>query len=229
MATSDGPNISSDELVLCLDPTDINSYPGSGTTLFDMAGSNYDASFQGSPTYSDNSIVYNGSTDYLQISDNTTLRGTAEKTFSIWVKFDTLSVATAISLFCKRSSGTDVDYFIFVFTSAGNGITFDYGYDAGGLYRWNTGYAPPINTWLNITFTRNASKREFYLNGEYYSETANIGAVGNSSSSLLIGRNTTTSAYYLNGNTGPIHIWNRFLSAAEILHNFNATRKRYNV
>ena len=41
MAFGNGPRIVTDGLVLSLDAADRNSYPGSGTTWFDMSGNNY--------------------------------------------------------------------------------------------------------------------------------------------------------------------------------------------
>lgn len=220
MATSDGPNISSDELVLCLDPADINSYPGSGTTLFDMAGNNYDAALQGGASYSGGNIVLNGTTDYLEVTDTADLDGTTEKTICIWLKLD--AYTSPGSIFCKRSDTTNNDYFIFLWT--GNTVWWDQG--AGS--RINTGYVPPLNTWLNLCFVKNASARILYINGAAYNSYS-AGAVTTTISNLFIGRNALSGSFYLDGTLGPIQIYNRALSAAEILHNFNATRKRYNV
>ena len=46
MALHHNPRIVTSGLVLALDAADINSYPGSGTTWYDLSGNNYDAESQ---------------------------------------------------------------------------------------------------------------------------------------------------------------------------------------
>lgn len=219
MAVNRGPRITNDSLVLCLDAADRNSYPGSGSILYDISGNAYNATFQGS-AYSDGFVVILGTSNYLQISDASDLRGTVEKTINVWLKLD--SYTSPGTIFCKRSDTSNNDYFIFLYS--GNTIWWDYG--VGG--RVDTGYVPPLNEWLNLAFVRNASSRFLYVNGSLET-TLSAGAVSTTTSSLLIGRNTTAANYYINGSVGPTYIYNRALSSAEVISNFNATRKRFGV
>ena len=63
MAFSRGPSIVTNGLVLALDAANHKSYPGSGTTWFDLSGNSHDGTLTGGPTFnSDNggSIVFDG-------------------------------------------------------------------------------------------------------------------------------------------------------------------------
>jgi uncharacterized delta-60 repeat protein len=71
MGISGGPNIIEDGLVLALDASDKNSYPGSGNTWRDLATNNT-ASLINGPTFSSTNsgnIVFDGVNDYTQITE----------------------------------------------------------------------------------------------------------------------------------------------------------------
>ena len=51
MANQYGPRIVTDNLVLCLDASDKNSYSGSGPTWYDLSGNNYNATIYNSPNF----------------------------------------------------------------------------------------------------------------------------------------------------------------------------------
>ena len=66
-----------DGLVLALDAGDKNSYPGSGTTWFDVSGNN-NGTLTNGPTFNSSnggSIVFDGVDDFIQMSQTTTLSG----------------------------------------------------------------------------------------------------------------------------------------------------------
>ena len=70
-----GPNIVKEGLVLLLDAGSQRSYPGTGSTWYDLSGNNYDHTLNGSPVYSNgafniaesDAFLYNGA-----ITANTT-------------------------------------------------------------------------------------------------------------------------------------------------------------
>ena len=67
MAFSYSPKIVTDGLVFAVDAANKKSYPGSGTTWTDLAGSN-DGTLTNGPTFDSGnggSIVFDGSDDYI--------------------------------------------------------------------------------------------------------------------------------------------------------------------
>ena len=68
MACNAGPDIIEDGLVLCLDAGNKLSYPGTGTTWTDLAGSN-NVTLTNGPVFGNNnggSIGFDGSNDYAK-------------------------------------------------------------------------------------------------------------------------------------------------------------------
>jgi len=71
MAFNNGPRITTNGLVLCLDASDRNSYPGTGTTWYDVSGNGYNATLTNGPTWSSTGyFIFDGSNDYADISLN---------------------------------------------------------------------------------------------------------------------------------------------------------------
>jgi hypothetical protein len=70
MAFGNGPRIVTDGLVLSLDAADRNSYPGSGTTWFDLSGNGNNSTLTNGPAFSSNkngSIVLDGVNDRIDV------------------------------------------------------------------------------------------------------------------------------------------------------------------
>ena len=76
MAFFRGPNIVTDGLVLALDAASKRSYPGTGTTWYDLSGNNFDYTIIGSPSYSDGAFTLT-ETKGFQASHNITNSTTA--------------------------------------------------------------------------------------------------------------------------------------------------------
>lgn len=67
MTIANGPNLVTRDLIMHLDAANIKSYPGSGTTWYDLTGNGYNATLTGSPTNSGGVFQFNGS-NYAQVS-----------------------------------------------------------------------------------------------------------------------------------------------------------------
>ena len=72
MAVHGGPDIVTDGLKVCLDAADLNSYPGSGTTWYDLSGNGYNGTMTNGPTFdSDGGGCLSftaGSTHYVDVT-----------------------------------------------------------------------------------------------------------------------------------------------------------------
>ena len=83
-------------LIWHIDPKNVNCWPGSGSTLYDLTSSNVDFAKKGSPTYdaSDGSFAYDGTNDGWVAPHNNQdfhrFKGTQaqeEWTLEIWIKY----------------------------------------------------------------------------------------------------------------------------------------------
>jgi hypothetical protein len=75
--------IVTDGLVLALDAADRNSYVGGSTVWNDVSGNNYTGSLVNGPTFSNNSIVFDGVDDYVDCGLSTFQP--TQITLSVWV------------------------------------------------------------------------------------------------------------------------------------------------
>ena len=66
MAGEAGPNTVHSGLVLALDASNPLSYPGSGTTWYDLSGNNLHMSLINGPTYSNGALIFDGADDYAE-------------------------------------------------------------------------------------------------------------------------------------------------------------------
>ena len=101
MGLTHSPKIVTDGLVLCYDAANTRSYPGTGTTWTDLAGSN-DGTLTNGPTFdttNGGSIVFDGTDDRVAISLGSlpTPQNSSDFTYEAVVKFDSLGWRTVFS------------------------------------------------------------------------------------------------------------------------------------
>jgi hypothetical protein len=223
-----GPNIVKNGLVLWLDAANTKSYPGSGTNWADLSGNNYSGSLINGPTFSsanNGGIVFDGVNDYVPTLALSSGSATSNYTFSTWVK----PVVTG-SYFLNRGNdgagagwsllaGTSIEgkYYIGVVTTIPSLVG----------YSLTSSFAASLNTWANITGVWLAgSSLSLYVNGLPNNSIAIPGTVLRSSTlGWVLGRITTT--IYSPGTISTSLVYDRTLSAQEVLQNYNATKARY--
>ena len=85
------------------------------------------------------------------------------------------------------------------------------------------------NTWYHLIWIRDSTNYYYYINGVLdKTATSATTAVAAANVNFNIGNLWNTSnAYTWDGEIGPVHIYNRSLSASEVLHNYNALKSRF--
>ena len=224
MAGINGPKIVTNGLVLCLHAADRKSYPGSGTSWLDLSGNNNTGTLTNGPTFNSGNggnIVFDGSNDIVTTSYK---QSSTVFTWSVWFKTNVLSDGVYRNIMSIPSP----NYILVLlnFNSANFGFWTS---DSLGGESLST---PTLSTgvWYNIVFVREGNSitngYKAYVNSRFYG-SANTGT-WSSTDVLSIGGRTDVSQYF-NGNVSNILIYNRILSAVEILQNFNAQRGRFNI
>lgn len=234
-------NIITDGLVLNLDATNPQSYPGTGTTWFDRSGYNNNGTLTNGPTYLQErgrgTIVFDGVDDYGAFPAGNITSGSVSMLF--WI------------------SGSYQNYYLSVFernSVTGTGLTTPI----------------PSNGWVQVGFMAvSGSSNKFVINGTVYN--ANGAAnfpydfasykpifgmnpyglfAGNSTPNMsfhlqpagggyggfnwvdfaykAIGITTTSgNRRYFTGGISSALIYNRMLSDQEVLQNYNALKSRF--
>jgi Concanavalin A-like lectin/glucanases superfamily len=226
MSSINGPAGITNSLVLALDAANVKSYPGSGTTWYDVSGFNNHATVEnGTPTWGNTGSYANGSFNLNSANFRTANSFGGLSTFTIDAWFQPTS-------FPNNSGCVVSDYYP-------SYVNYKIGYDggssmSGGIYNAGWYYSPSIspalNTWCNATFTwtGNSGTASIYQNGTL-TGTSNLAVAGASSNSgIRIGRRWDIADYFL-GYVATVKIYSRALSFTEIAQLFNATRKRFGV
>lgn len=89
MAITRGPNIVRDGLVLCLDAKDPNSYPGSGSTWYDLSGNNFDYTLGANLTYNSSNKTFtlsNTGGGGAGATTNNAISTSTSCTLVLWIK-----------------------------------------------------------------------------------------------------------------------------------------------
>lgn len=209
MATSDGPNIASNGLVLCLDAADRNSYPGSGTTWYDLSGNNNHYTIGGNLTYSNNAFTMGtaggaggGATNSTQLTTSTTC------TLVFWIKTNDVQAVFW---------GGDPD-------SSYGGSYYVGAYRVGNKEYYSNAGTPDYYQDLE----QKANIYDYLLDNVWHMvefKNVNFSAWNNEHNFNCY----STSYLFGSGECAKILLYNRNLTAAESLQNFNATRKRFGV
>jgi len=242
MSAFGGPNIVDNGLVLYLDAGNRKSYPGSGTTWFDKSGLNNNGTLINGPTFNTGnggSIVFDGVDDYI-INNTLTLLITNQLTLSVWFYATDTSVDNFI-ISSENSTSSNSRFVLFqdkvAFISGRvNTYTFIPGNNnvTGNIRMEFASNSEVLNQWVNITCTfiaNSATGIRGYKNGiEDPNSPVNASTVAPLSSTdpLYIGlRNPATDQRFFDGRIGIVQIYNRALSAQEVLQNYNATKGRF--
>ena len=233
MAFHHSPRIVSDGLVFVLDAANIKIYPGSGTTVTDTinntSGTFTGAGFYDTSTFSSPVFAFDGSNDYLTFQSNTLGDLGGAYTFSAWIK----TTDTQGELFCSFNQSSPYKGMLFGIGFSGNNgkLQIFMSSDAGAQTTTaDTGAAVNDGNWKNVAATYDGSNVRFYHNAELSSTISVSNTVASSAASdpLRIGasNNPGPNRIYA-GSMGPAYIYNRTLSDAEVLQNYNAMKGRF--
>jgi hypothetical protein len=220
--------IVTDGLVLALDAADRNSYPGSGTTWTDISGNGNTGTLTNGPTFNSangGSIVCDGIDDYVNCGSSLNLDfGLGNFNVSCWIKTTNSSPSDYMGVISKYNTGTSTGLWIQL-NPTNRYVTF--GWDGSIFLISNTSVNNGI--WRNISCQRTGvSTVEIYVDGILVSSGAGANKSSDSVTSLDVGR-INISGRYFNGNIASTVLYNRALSASEVLQNYNAQKSRFNL
>ena len=221
MALSRGPKIVTNGLVLALDAADKNSYKGSGTIWKDVSGNAYNGTLTNGPTFSTEnggSIVFDGTNDFVSVASNANILSTTAYTKMAW--FYVTNFATDNNIISAGSSG---QHAFWLFTS--NKL------NAGHNGNWNTVVSTTtlsLNKWYFGAVTFNTTTGwVLYLNG--VQEATSVSTTTFTGTGTISIGSYQNLGNYLTGRVATVGVYNRVLSASEILQNFNANRTRFGI
>jgi len=229
-------------LVLYLDAGFTPSYPTTGTTWYDLSGNSINGTLTNGPSFNSSNggnISTDGTNDYIDLGTPSALQmGTGNFTINVWVKIASpqpveISGANFHPIIDSKNAGA---------AEAGYGIVWNAQYDK---FLWSTGNGSSAseifstnswtalkNTWANVVMIRqNGSTNNgcFYINSVYESlaSTASVLNVNTTTNTLLGNTADLYGQYWAKMTYGVVQVYNRALTAAEVLQNYNAQKSRF--
>jgi hypothetical protein len=201
-----------DGLIANYDPVSLLSYSGIGNTLADLSGNNNHAVLLNGASYSGSGvtghIVLDGTNDFISSIDVSAYN---DLTIEFWV-YDARGAYQRDYLTYNDDAGSYTATSTTYFRTDGNG--------AGA--RQVPSAVLYLNQWFRVCYIKNS---DLWINGTQYFGTGTDRPYGR----LKFGNSRSHINSLLNGRFGPIKIYNRILTAAEIKQNFEAIRGRYGV
>jgi hypothetical protein len=178
-------------------------------------------------TYASNGLFgFNGSNGSI-VSPNNTALDTQTPTVEVWVKTN----ATTQNGAWFEKGGINTQYALF---QEGGVILWRQRLADGTLTNLSTTTSSFMNTssWFQVVGTYASGSRVLYVNGVQVNSDGQGGTLATNASGMstgALGGNSGSPGYFFNGNIGVVRVYNRALSATEVMQNFNATRGRYGV
>jgi hypothetical protein len=233
-------------LILCLDAADRNSYPGSGTTWYDVSGNNYHFTLNGSYSFTTNNgaSCFSFPGDYSNqtyasragaISHDVGTQCTIQITYS--------SIGGATYNGCSRlfsmsdGSSANNDYSTYFTLASCDSYKHGLWYQnsPGGLYP-TTNTVTATDSWFTVTYSwTSGTSAKVYTNSVLENSTNSVASAFNYAN---VGRMTVCMNSALGGGTYQEHtnakvskviMYNRQLSDAEVKQNYNAQKSRFNL
>jgi hypothetical protein len=212
-------------LIVNLDAGFLPSYPTTSSTWYDISGNVNNGSLINGP-------VYNSANSGVIITDG------VDDTIQINYSFSTISTIT-INFFANSSynnnsmiwsmGSSGPDWYI-----AGGTMGYNsYGADTYGFSSTQISNLGLVNNWrlMTMTYTQNSpvSNNKVYVNGIEQSTSQQAGTTNGMGfgNSINFASAFNNASYNLSATIGYISIYNRALTAAEVLQNYNALKGRY--
>jgi len=231
MSVFANPNIVTSGLGLCLDTVNPRSYPGSGTSWFDVSGNNLTSTGSSGLTATSLSSGAAWSTASTSLLNTDTHSVFFTLKLNPSVTYPNGTTGSWEMIFQYAPSGTDRSPGVWRYPSERyihwrydpNNSGADFGQTSLNVGVGGTQFA--LSTWFYIGVTKNGATATSYVNG------VSLGTSAVSSPKTAGNAAITLFPYYTSGlaELGCVHVYNTVLTESQVAQNFNAIRGRYGI
>ena len=191
----------------------------------DLSGNNNNGTVNGAALIADrfstasDAYTFDGSTNYISVTDNNSLDFTNNLSFSCWVKIPNYSPAPIggerATLGKQRLNNGTGFHLVAVSQAYSSKYVF-------GMQNLSTSVvlvsqdSIPLNNWTHIVGTYNGSQMKLYKNGILKGTiNTNISLI-NSTEPFYIGKELNSGGRFFNGQIDDVALWNRPLTECEV-------------
>lgn len=232
-----GPKIVTDGLVLALDAANKKSYPGSGTTWYDIINGSTFLPDNGTPTYLSGTMVWDlerDSQNNFKSTNSVSTRTDSEYTRIAWFNPETVVTGTDPCYIFSNRYGNNGDLALGIANSSlcyhqydNANITGDSAQD----YTLSGAQDLVAGNWYMgaFTFSRSTTTCKLYVNGVLDTTHTGTRPVGNGISDdiQIGGPDSYLAGRTFDGKIAIVQHYNRILTAEEVQQNYNATKSRF--
>jgi hypothetical protein len=164
-----------------------------------------------------NFIDLDGSNEYIDCGDGTSLDITGNITLSAWVNSD---VVDTLSFIAGRDDGTNRNYYLTI--GSDNLFTWN----VRGLSDTQVRSTATISagSWFYVVGVYDGSSIKLYLNGTEENSDSSTGSIDNDDVSFTIGAREAGADRFVNGKIGQVAVWSKALSSTEVSAIYDLTR-----
>ncbi len=230
MGVTYNSHIVKDGLILCLDPGSVGSYPRSGSTWKDLT-KNANGTLINDATFSsanEGVITFDGTDDYIDCGGNAFFGFSSGESFTLSVWFKGTSARGAIVVKGYDAGGQERPWYMLWCNNNSDGHVNLYVRSTSGSFVTTNSTKINDDEWHSIIGVYDASAATIttYTDGVAGTPVGSVSAqpYGTNSRPFVIGKHFGEE---LNGSIGPVHVYNKALSAAEVVQNYNVIKRRY--
>ena len=210
-----------------LDAGNSDSYPGSGTSWFDISGNNRHFTWSSAPSFSyENSLAYFNTTTRTctgPASNSFGINNTSGYTIMVACKNNSLVNSSAFQFYGSDNSGLNEFRGIYTHIPVNNIVYFDQGGCCSSTKRLSVSVTN-TTSWNIWVFKKDSNNRKIFRNSSTIASTTTASAnIDLLSTNVRVGDNlwdTRLQSFF---------VYNRGLTDLEILQNYNALKGRFSL
>lgn len=224
LTASDGQISSSDQVTITVNAANQSGLVGHWTfdnitngTVADTSGLANDGSIQGNPQVvsgpSGSALDFNGSSDFVQVADSSSLDVTDQITLAAWIRPERNGTQYVI----KKATYGETDGFELSLSSSGSIFVRFNQASERNAHRLDSSINYPTDgsTWLHVVATYDGNTIKLYINGQLDSSKADQFEIATNDLALAFGAESDGYRAY-SGSLDDVAIYDRALSAEEV-------------
>jgi len=198
---------------------------GAGTSTYDASGIGNNGVLTNGPTWQVSAnckagmcLDFNGTTNYINVGNKSEYTLPTQGSVSLWMYISSTWVGSSFPNVVSKgaSAGWDTDgWSLYVFSDGRIGVGQRSGATVSGTSFTNT----LKDQWIHIVGLWNGTQIKIYQNGIIKGTATQSSSLPTNATPLLIGKDQNTQ--YFDGLIDEVRIYNRALSATEILAMYN--------